>query len=48
MRYQEVDGGRSFVARLETGADWRAEIEALADEAGVDAGSLSGGSGRGR
>lgn len=42
MRYQEVDGGRSFVARLETDADWRAEIEALADEAGIDAGFFFG------
>jgi predicted DNA-binding protein with PD1-like motif len=38
MNYREVEGGREFVARLETGADWRAEIEALAEDAGVDAG----------
>ena len=42
MHYQEVDGGRSFVVRLETGADWRTEIEALADEAGIDAGFFLG------
>jgi predicted DNA-binding protein with PD1-like motif len=42
MRYQEVDGGRSFVTRLETGADWRAEIESFADEAGIDAGFFFG------
>lgn len=37
MHYREVSSGREFVARLETGADWRAEIEALADEQGIDA-----------
>lgn len=38
MDYRELDGGREFVARLETGADWREEIESVADDAGVDAG----------
>ncbi|MFW5938193.1 MAG: PPC domain-containing DNA-binding protein, partial [Halanaeroarchaeum sp.] len=35
-----VDG--RFLARLETGRDWRAEIERLADEADVDAGWFVG------
>lgn len=38
MDYRELGDGREFVARLETGADWRGEIESLADDAGVDAG----------
>ncbi len=37
MNYREVSGDREFVARLGHGQDWRSEIEALADEAGVDA-----------
>ncbi|WP_135827338.1 PPC domain-containing DNA-binding protein [Halorussus halobius] len=37
MNYREVSGDREFVARLGHGEDWRGEIEALADEAGVDA-----------
>ena len=37
MNYREVSGGREFVARLEHGADWREEIESLADEAEIDA-----------
>ena len=42
MRYRETQGGRSFVARLETGADWRAETEALAEDTGIDAGFFVG------
>lgn len=38
MYHREVSGGRDFLARLETGADWDAEIEALADEEAIDAG----------
>jgi len=37
MNYREVSGDREFVARLSHGADWREEIESLADEEGVDA-----------
>jgi predicted DNA-binding protein with PD1-like motif len=42
MNYETLDAGREFVARLETGADWRSEIEALAADAGVDAGFFVG------
>ena len=38
MHYREVETTREFVARMETGADWREEIESLADEQEVDAG----------
>lgn len=38
MYHREVSGGRDFLARLETGADWNAEIEALAEEERIDAG----------
>ncbi|SEW30833.1 PPC domain-containing DNA-binding protein [Natrinema salifodinae] len=38
MEYREVDSSREYVARLETGRDWRSEIEALASEAEVEAG----------
>lgn len=38
MHYREVETTREFVASMETGADWREEIEALADEQEVDAG----------
>lgn len=37
MNYSEVETDAEYVARLETGADWRAEIESLAAE--VDAGA---------
>lgn len=37
MDYREVSGEREFVARLGHGADWRAEIESLADDEEVDA-----------
>ena len=42
MHYREVTTDRQFLARLDTGADWREEIEALADEAGIDAGWFVG------
>lgn len=38
MNYREVDVAGEYLARLETGADWRAEIEELADREDVDAG----------
>jgi predicted DNA-binding protein with PD1-like motif len=37
MDYQEVDGAREYVARLEHGRDWRGQIEAFADEEEIDA-----------
>lgn len=37
MHYREVDGTREFVARLETGRDWRREIERMADDEAIDA-----------
>lgn len=37
MNYREVSGTREFVARLAHGADWRGEIESLADEEAIDA-----------
>ncbi|MEM4782369.1 MAG: DUF296 domain-containing protein [Halalkalicoccus sp.] len=38
MHYREVRTKREFVARMETGADWREELETLAEEAEIDAG----------
>jgi predicted DNA-binding protein with PD1-like motif len=38
MNYEEVEAAREFVGRLDHGADWRAEIEGLAADEGVDAG----------
>ncbi len=38
MEYREVDATREFLARLETGQDWRAEIESLAREEEIEAG----------
>lgn len=38
MHYREVETAREFVASMETGADWREEIESLANEQEVDAG----------
>jgi hypothetical protein len=32
----EVAGGREFLARLEHGKDWRAQIEAFAEREGID------------
>jgi predicted DNA-binding protein with PD1-like motif len=37
MDYQEVEGAREYVARLEHGRDWRGQIEDFADEEGIDA-----------
>lgn len=37
MDYQRVEGGREYVARLEHGRDWRGQIEAFADDEGIDA-----------
>jgi len=38
MDYRAVETAGEYAARLETGADWRAEIESLADAVGADAG----------
>jgi predicted DNA-binding protein with PD1-like motif len=37
MDYRSVETAGEFVCRLDHGADWRAEIESLADEEGIDA-----------
>lgn len=37
MDYQEVEGAREYVARLDHGADWRGQIEEFAEEEGIDA-----------
>ena len=37
MDYQEVEGAREYVARLEHGRDWRGQIEDFADEEAIDA-----------
>ena len=37
MDYREVEGAREYVARLDHGRDWRAQIEAFADEEDIDA-----------
>ena len=37
MDYQEVEGAREFVCRLDHGRDWRGQIEAFADDRGIDA-----------
>ncbi|MFC7133095.1 MULTISPECIES: PPC domain-containing DNA-binding protein [Salinibaculum] len=37
MDYQEVEGAREYVARLEHGADWRGQIEDFAAEEDIDA-----------
>lgn len=37
MDYREVEGAREYVARLEHGRGWREQIEAFADEEGIDA-----------
>ncbi|RQG94593.1 PPC domain-containing DNA-binding protein [Natrarchaeobius chitinivorans] len=37
MNYRAVETTDEYVARLETGADWRAEIESLAEEVDADA-----------
>ena len=38
MNYREVTQTGEYLARLETGADWREEIESLAREVGAEAG----------
>jgi len=38
MDYREVDVAATYLASLEHGADWRAQIETLAAECDVDAG----------
>jgi len=38
MHYREMSAGREFLVRLETGADWRGEIEAFAAEEDVSSG----------
>lgn len=38
MNYREVTTSREFLARLETGADWREEIESLARAEEIEAG----------
>ncbi|MFC6975030.1 DNA-binding protein [Halomicroarcula sp. GCM10025709] len=42
MDYREVDSTSEYVCRLDHGADWRGEIEAFADEQGIDAGFFYG------
>ncbi|KAA9405712.1 DUF296 domain-containing protein [Haloarcula sp. CBA1131] len=42
MDYREVDSTSEYVCRLAHGADWRGEIEAFADEQGIDAGFFYG------
>ncbi|MDS0282554.1 PPC domain-containing DNA-binding protein [Haloarcula onubensis] len=37
MDYRSVETAQEYVCRLDHGADWRGEIEKLADEEGVDA-----------
>ena len=37
MNYRAVESAGEDVARLETGAEWRSEIESLADEVDADA-----------
>jgi len=37
MDYRSVDTDAEFVCRLDHGADWRAEIESLADDEDIDA-----------
>ena len=37
MNYRAVESAGEYVARLETGAEWRTEIETLADEVDADA-----------
>ena len=37
MQYQAVDTASEFVCRLDHGADWRAEVEGLADDEDLDA-----------
>jgi predicted DNA-binding protein with PD1-like motif len=38
MQHREVEVEAEYLARMETGNDWREEIESLADEEEIDAG----------
>lgn len=38
MQYERFTPGDVYLARMDTGADWRAEIETLAREEDVEAG----------
>jgi len=42
MDYRSVETAEEFVCRLDHGADWRAEIESLADDEDIDAGFFYG------
>ncbi|MFT4922639.1 MAG: putative DNA-binding protein with PD1-like motif [Haloarculaceae archaeon] len=42
MDYQEVEGAREYVARLEHGRDWRGQIEEFAAEEDIDAAFFMG------
>ena len=42
MHYRPVETVDEYVARLETGAEWRGEIEALAEAVDADAGWFTG------
>ena len=42
MDYRSVETSEEYVCRLDHGADWRAEIESLADDEGIDAGFFYG------
>jgi predicted DNA-binding protein with PD1-like motif len=42
MDYREVETTREYVCRLDHGRDWRAQIEAFADEQGIDAAFFQG------
>lgn len=42
MRYREVRTERGYVTRLAQGGDWRAQVERLAEEEGIDAGWFTG------
>ncbi|WP_436902290.1 PPC domain-containing DNA-binding protein [Halovenus halobia] len=37
MDYEEVEGAREYVARLDHGRDWRGQIEDFAEDEGIDA-----------
>lgn len=37
MDYRTVESSREFVARMDHGVDWRAQIEAFAEEEGINA-----------
>ncbi len=38
MEYRQVDSVREYLARFETGSEWRTEIEEFAREEGIEAG----------